>query len=331
MTATTNETILVLGANGRFGRVAVRTFAAAGYRVLAQARRPLLDDGGPLVSHVPIGVERTAALAKTAGGASVVINAMNPLYTRWDSDALPLGAAAVAIAKALRATLMLPGNVYNYGSPMPAVITEATPQRPTTRKGEIRLQIEQQMRADGLRSIVVRAGDYFGGPGTGSWLDLVIAKDLAKGRITYPGPRHIEHAWAYLPDLARAFVALAQARERFETHEVLNFPGHSLTGEQLVTGIVRAARRNGLLAGSGAPVIKAMPWTLLRLAGLVHPMLREVVRMSYLWREPHRLSGDKLLSAIGKVPQTGLDDALDASLAELGLSGSRRDAVPSPA
>jgi len=41
---------------------------------------------------------------------------------------------------------MLPGNVYNYGLPMPAVIDEHTPQRPTNRKGAIRLQMEAAAR-----------------------------------------------------------------------------------------------------------------------------------------------------------------------------------------
>ena len=36
---TSTSTVLVLGANGRFGLAATRAFAAAGWRVLAQVRR----------------------------------------------------------------------------------------------------------------------------------------------------------------------------------------------------------------------------------------------------------------------------------------------------
>lgn len=322
-----HETILVLGANGRFGRLAVRAFADAGYHVLAQARRPLGDAPGARIVHLGLPVESTQDLATAAHGAGVVVNAMNPLYTRWDTDALPLNAAAIAIARRLQATLMLPGNVYNYGSPMPDEITESTPQRPTTRKGEIRCAMEEQMRSGAPRSIVVRAGDFFGGPGTGSWMDLAIVKDLAKGRITYPGPRHLEHAWAFLPDLARTFALLAQARTRFETHEAFHFPGHTLTGEQLVAAVARAARRGGWLAGDRAPVVKTMPWALVRMAGLFNPMLREIVRMSYLWREPHRLSGAKLERAIGAIPHTALDAALESTLANLRPTDAARAAT----
>jgi len=322
-----NKSVLVLGANGRFGRVAVRAFADAGWSVVAQARHPLVETFGGRVTYLGEPVTKTNAVAAAAAGASVVVNAMNPLYTRWDTEALPLNAAAVAIARSLRATLMLPGNVYNYGSPMPAEVTERTPHRPINRKGEIRCQMEEQMRADAPRSIVVRAGDFFGGPGTGSWMDQAIVKELATGRITYPGPRDVEHAWAYLPDLARTFVLLAEVRDQLEPHEAFLFPGHSVTGNELVAGITRAARRHGILAMDRDPTVKAIPWTWVRIAGLFHPMLRELARMSYLWREPHRLAGDKLKTVIGIVPHTDFDTALDITLAELNLSAPGRTAM----
>lgn len=319
-----NEAVLVLGANGRFGRVAVRAFAEAGWNVVAQARKRLVDDAHGRVRHLGVPVADGDAVVAAAPGVSVVVNAMNPLYTNWEAEALPLNAGAIAIARSLRATLMLPGNVYNFGSGMPAELTERTQERPTNRKGEIRCRMEAAMRADAPRSIVVRAGDFFGGPGTGSWMDQAIVKELAKGRITYPGPRHVEHAWAFLPDLARTFVLLAQARDRLAPHEVFHFPGHTLTGDELVAEITRAARRAGLLPLDAHPVVKGIPWPLLRVAGLFNPMLRELARMSYLWRKPHRLSGEKLKGVIGEVPRTPLDRALDATLDELDLSAAGR-------
>jgi nucleoside-diphosphate-sugar epimerase len=312
-----NATVLILGANGRFGRVVARAFADAGWNVVAQARKPLVDPTHPRIKPLGVGVTDRDAVVAAAAGASVVVHAMNPLYTNWDAEALPLNAAAIAIARSLDATLMLPGNVYNFGSPMPAELTERTPERPTNRKGEIRCQMEAAMRAGAPRSIVVRAGDFFGGPGTGSWMDQAIVKDLAKGRITYPGPRNLEHAWAFLPDLARTFVLLAEARGRLAPHDSFHFPGHTLTGDQLVAGIIRAARRRGPLPVNGQLVVKGMPWALVGVAGLFNPLLRELAKMSYLWREPHRLAGAKLKATIGAIPCTPLDEALDTTLAEL--------------
>lgn len=310
------DKILVLGANGRFGRCVTRAFAEAGWQVLAQARRPLADAAAG-VKPLALPVTDTAAIAQAAAGSAVVVNAMNPLYTDWDRDALPLNAAAIAVARALDATLMFPGNVYNFGAQMPARLAEDTPQSPTTRKGELRCAMEVAIRAEAPRSIVVRAGDFYGGPGTGSWFDQAIVKDLARGKIVYPGPRDRPHAWAYLPDLAATFVQLAQVRAQLPAHATFHFPGHTATGEQLVQAIAAAARRAGLLAPGAQPRVAGMPWPLLRAAGLFNPMLRELARMSYLWFVPHELEGDKLVRAIGHIPITPLEVALDATLAEL--------------
>jgi nucleoside-diphosphate-sugar epimerase len=312
-----NQTVLVLGANGRFGRVVVRAFAEAGWNVVAQARKPLVDGAHGRVKYLGAAVTEKEAVVKAAGGASVVVHAMNPLYTNWDTEALPLNAAAIGIAQSLGATLMFPGNVYNFGSPIPSELTEQTPEHPTNRKGEIRFEMEAAIRAGAPRSIIVRAGDFFGGPGAGSWFDQAIVKDLGGGKITYPGPLDVLHAWAYLPDLARTFVLLAQARGGLAAHQSYHFPGYALRGDELVAAISRAAHRRGLLSEGREAAVKGMPWTLVRIAGVFNPMLRELARMSYLWRQPHRLIGTKLQSVIGKIPMTPLDTALEETLAQI--------------
>src|SRR5262245_49832343 len=102
---------LVLGANGRFGACAVQAFAAAGWTVLAQARR---QPGAlpPGATHVAVDMADTAALAAAATSAGVVVYGVNPPYTQWPTLALPLFRQGVAVAQRLNATLMLPGNVY---------------------------------------------------------------------------------------------------------------------------------------------------------------------------------------------------------------------------
>jgi nucleoside-diphosphate-sugar epimerase len=84
----------------------------------------------------------------------------------------------------LGAHLLFPGNVYNFGAGMPAVLAPDTPQRPTTGKGRIRVDLEQQLAQaalhHGFAATVIRAGDFFGA-GSGSWLDQVIVKKLSAG------------------------------------------------------------------------------------------------------------------------------------------------------
>ncbi|MBL8326085.1 MAG: NmrA family NAD(P)-binding protein [Rubrivivax sp.] len=326
------RTVLVLGATGRFGQAAVQAFAAAGWRVLAQARRTSSALPAGAV-HVGSPLEDIEALQAAAAGASAVVYATNPPYTDWARQMLPLARHGVALAERLGALFMLPGNVYAYGEGMPRTLREDTPEHPSTEKGRLRAELEAELRSrcgrGALRAVVIRAGDFYGG-GSGSWLDIAIVKSLAKGKLVYPGPRDVPHAWAYLPDLARAFVAVAERAgatnaadaPRFEK---LHFAGHTLTGRELLAAVEAAAGELGWRPARGWRH-GGMPWGVLRAAGLFVPMLREVARMSYLWRVPHALDGTALAQAVGPLRNTPPQQALRAALVQLGF-GPRAAAV----
>lgn len=330
MNPTPTPRVLILGANGRFGAAAVQAFAAAGWSVLAQARRApaTLPPGA---KHLAIDLADTAALAVAAAGARAVVYAVNPGYTRWDQELLPLARQGMDLAERLGASFMLPGNVYNFGQAMPALLREDTPQRPSTTKGRLRAALEAELAAraaQGLHSVVIRAGDFFGG-GRGNWFDLVIVKSLAQGKLVYPGPLDVPHAWAYLPDLARAFVAVAAApAAAAPACRRLHFAGCTLTGAELLDGLEQAAGNLGL-----RPQAEwrrgGMPWALIRAVGLVYPTWRELARMSYLWRVPHALDGSALRAQAGELAVTPLPSALRETLLALGFG--RASAVHAPA
>jgi NAD(P)-dependent dehydrogenase (short-subunit alcohol dehydrogenase family) len=324
MPFTASRTVLVLGANGRFGLAAAQAFAAAGWHVIAQVRR----DAAP---GMPATAEQLraplATCADTLDGRTidVVVHAINPIYTRWD-QVLPTARAAIDLAERLDARFMLPGNLYNHGAAMPALIDEMTPQRPTTAKGRIRLaleaELERRVAAGHLRATVITAGDFFGAGG-GSWLDQAIAKPIAKGRLDYPGDPELVHAWAYLPDLARAFVAIA-ALPGLAPFERFTFAGHSVTGHAFLAALERAAESLGLAATNGWRHGR-LPWALLRAVGVVVPLWRELARMSYLWRVPHALDGRRLAGRCPDLVATPLEEALRASLVALGLGRDRSE------
>jgi len=104
------HTVLIVGANGRFGSVATQTFYAAGWKVLTQTRRPPLSQLAG-VRAVQASLDDVDALAREAASAQVVVYAVNPPYTRWAAEALPLARRAMDVAQRLNACFMLPGNV----------------------------------------------------------------------------------------------------------------------------------------------------------------------------------------------------------------------------
>jgi nucleoside-diphosphate-sugar epimerase len=302
--------ILVLGAAGRLGFAAAEAFRDAGWRVKGLVR-PGRGSAVPRRVEPVEAVTRDEAVA-AAQGCDVVLNALNPVITEWRKNALSLAYGAIAAAEGSGATLLFPGSVWNYGGGMPPRLDDQTPMQPTARKGAMRVEIEHRIQEaceGGMRAIVLRAGDFFGG-GSGSWFDLVIAKEIARGRLTYPGPLDVEHAWAYLPDYAKTLVRLAERRTDFEAYETFGFPGHTVTGHELIATIEQVTEAKF--------TVRRMSWWFLKTLGQLAAMGRELSELEYLWRVPHALSGDKLKAAIGDIPHTPLPQAVAASLRALG-------------
>ncbi len=307
--------ILVLGAAGRLGHAAAEAFRDAGWSVVSQVRPGFAKHAPQRTQVVEADALDHAAVGKAAHGADVILHALNPRLTQWRQDALPLAYSAVTAAETSGATLMFPGNLYNYGSVLPPVIDETTPMRPTSHKGRLRLAIEDRLQEAaeerGVRTIILRAGDFFGG-GPGSWLDLVIARDITQMRLTYPGPLDVVHEWAYVPNVAATLVRLAAIRAQFGTFETFGFPGHAVEGREFTQAIAKVVQ-NRLR-------VKRMSWWLIHVLRPLVPLCRELSEIEYLWKEPHRINGDKLKAAIGDVPHTPLDAAVQRAIQDLAVN-----------
>lgn len=309
------STIVIAGAAGRIGHAAAKAFVDAGWTVRGIAR-------GAKLTQLPEGVEPVEAdafdrqaMIDACAGTDVVLHALNPAsYAEWTKQVMPMAENVLAAAKEAGATIMLPGNVYNFGTRIGLNTAEDAPMHADTEKGRLRVDLEAMFKAasaEGVRTIVLRAGDYFGGPVDGSWLDLMIAKDLKKGRFTWPGRWDAPHAFAYMPDFARAFVRVTEKRGELPPFARLHFAGHTATGQQFHAAMEAAVGRPLKRGG--------VPWPMIRLIGLFNPVLREVAKMRYLWNVPHSLDNRRLEALIGAEPRTPLETALADSVVALGL------------
>ena len=298
------KTALILGANGRFGRAAMAAFTDAGWQTTA-LMRPGKAQGRPNV--VEADASDASALVKAAKGFDVIVNALNPPYDKWAEMLPSITEATIAAARASGATLLVPGNVYNYGQNMPEMLSVGTPQIARDGKGRLRVEMENTLRtASDIRVIILRGGDYIERRKTGNWFDSMIMNKVDKGIVTYPGPLDVVHAWAYLPDMARAAVGLCEIRETLPRFADIPFGGFVLTGAELVSLAEEAV-------GSGLK-IRRTPWVLLSLLGRFVPVVREVVAMRYLWNRPHRLDNSALESLLPEFRPTAPEKAIRGSL-----------------
>lgn len=306
--------IAILGANGRVANEVAKAYLNAGHDVIAITRDGKARGLSGQVEFRAADALKPGALAAATAGADLIFNGLNPLYHEWEEKAVPMAREVVAAMRANRIPQLFIGNVYNFGRTIHEGMREDDAFSADVRKGALRNEMEGLFRTaaetEGLKTIILRAGDFFGGSGTGSWFDLAIADKVDKGTFTWPGPMGRVHAFAYLPDLARAFVTLGEAIDTLPAFDTYHFEGHAVTGATFKAAMERATGRSLKTAG--------FPWWLIRIAGTVKPIMRELARMSYLWDVAHSLDGTKFRDRFGAPVTTPLDAAIAESLAALG-------------
>jgi nucleoside-diphosphate-sugar epimerase len=267
---------------------------------------------------------------RAAQGAALIVHAVNPAgYRDWEKLVLPMLGNTIAAAKAVGARIVLPGTIYNFGADAFPVLREDSPQHPESRKGAIRVEMEERLKAAaeaGTPALIVRAGDFFGPKTTAnSWFSAAVVRPGAPvKRIVEPTPRGLTHAWAYLPDVAETIAQLMDRESVLNDFEVFHFPGHQLAHGEMGAAIRRVARNPHLR-------IWPFPWPLIAALQSFVRLFREMAEMRHLWCHSISLDGAKLKSFLGDaMPATPLDVAVRETLAGMGSLNAAQSGALTP-
>lgn len=277
------QTVLILGPTGRFGRNAALAFESAGWRVRRFDRK-------------------ADTLDSAARGVDVIVNAWNPPYAKWNKQVLAMQPAVHRAALANDATVIIPGNVYVFGEQTPAPWSHSSAHAAKNLLGRIRIAMEQSYRDAGVRTIVLRAGDYLDTEASGNWFDKIMAPSLRKGALTFPGKQDIPRAWAFLPDLARAAVQLAEKRGTLERFTDVCFEGYTLSAKQMAASISQARGHDVR--------IKEMAWWPLHFVRPFMPDMKHIFEMRYIWNTPHSLDNTRFNGLVPDFKATPVVEAL---------------------
>ena len=338
-TGNSRKTALIIGSTGGVGGAVARTLAARGWTLRALNRKPeeaarAHAELGP-VEWVKGDAMNPADVIAAAQGVNLIFHGANPPgYRNWKGLALPMLESTIAAAKASGAMIAFPGTVYNFGADAGAFVSEDAPQNPKTRKGRIRVAMENRLREaaeEGTQVLIVRAGDFIGGLSANNWFAQgMVTPGKKLRRVVYPGQPDIGHDWAYLPDLGETFVRLIERADELAPFERFHFEGFWFErGIELAEATRRAA-------GNERLPIRRFPWWAIRLASPFVETFREMLEMRYLWRRPLRLDNAKLVAFLGEEPRTPVETALRDCLIELGcikrpqvkaLAASRKNAA----
>ncbi|MDH7569898.1 MAG: NAD-dependent epimerase/dehydratase family protein, partial [Armatimonadota bacterium] len=242
--------------------------------------------------------------------AAVVYHAVNLPYSEWER--LPgLTENIIAAARAAGARLLFPGNVYLYGLPQAARVSETHPYAPHTRKGRLRRRLECRLLEAHFKGevpvAIARFPDYYGPNVTNPLIRPMFCNALAGKPIPWPGDPNLPHEFVLIDDAARAMVEIALRPEAFG--RIYNIPGPAaVTGHQWAQLLAEAA-------GKPLGLRRLRPWVL-PLAGLFDRQAWEFYEMLYLWQAPVLLLEDGAYTThVGPLPQTPYPEGIAATMA----------------
>lgn len=327
----TAKRALVIGATGGIGGEMARVLLARGWQVIALNRAPeklkgerlkYTPAGLPGITWVKGDAMNPAEVRQAAEGVSLIVHGANPPgYKDWAKLARPMLQSSIEAARETGARLLFPGTVYNFAPETFPILRETTPQQPMTRKGRIRVEMEEMLRTASradttgkhVRSLIVRAGDYFGPRAGNNWFSQCLVTPGQKVRkVTYPGQSGIGHAWAYLPDVAETMMRLVEREAELSAFDVFHFAGHQLADDLAMTQAIRAA------TGDAGIRQASLFWPAFYLAAPFVTVCREMLEMRYLWQQEMRLDNTRLKSFLGEEPRTPLTQAVRETLIGLG-------------
>ena len=309
----TTRTALVLGATGGIGSETARALSRHGWKIRALARSGRPADSTSSWEWIKGDALDRDSIVAAAQGTDVIVHAVNPSgYRNWATLVLPMIENTIAAAKTSGARIVLPGTIYNYGPDAFPVLREDSPQRATTHKGKIRIALEEKMQAaarEGVRSLIVRFGDFFGPKAGNNWFSQGLVKpNRPVTSIMNPGPKGIGHAWCYLPDAGETFAQLMDRETELAEFERFHFRGHwDEDGSQMIAAIRRAAGNENI-------PVRPLPWWFFRLASPFNETFRELYATRSLWDTPIELDNTRLVRFLGNEPHTPLQTAVETTL-----------------
>jgi len=285
----------LLGANGVIARELSQALAAAHVPVRQVSRhpRPVSPTDGTVAADLLDGRATAAAVA----GSAVVYLVAGLRYSAavWQEEWPRVMRNAIDACRQHGAPLVFFDNVYAYGR-VDGAMTEETPFRPASRKGEVRARIAgmllEEMGRGQLQGMIVRAADFYGPGAVQSLPHAVVFERLRRGKSPqWIGNPAAVHTFTYTPDAGRAVALLGRTPSAFGQTWHLPTTKEPWSGADFVrTACELAGRPHGL---------QVAPRWLLKAMGLFVPMLRENGEMMYQYEQDYRFDSTKFESAFG--------------------------------
>jgi nucleoside-diphosphate-sugar epimerase len=302
-----SELHTVFGASGALGSAIVHHLHAEGLPIRAVSRdveraADVLPDG---IDIVQCDASDGTNVMAAAHESSVIYNCM---YVGDQMKAVTHN--LMSAARETGALLVNPSNGLVYGPLQQVPASEEHPQKPTSRRGVLRKEIDDMLLEahdkGEIRVVIPRLTTFYGAHVTGTFIAGVFESARLGRKAMWFSKLDQPHSLIYLPDAAAACVLLAK---NDATHgQAWHVPGAgAMTGGEFITQVYNAFGQKPLMATRSR--------TFFKFVGIVSPRIVDMVEVIYQFEQPFVLDGTKFANVYPNFEYTphdiGITDTVD--------------------
>jgi nucleoside-diphosphate-sugar epimerase len=287
--------ITILGAGGSVSNELVKLLAARGDAFRLVSRHGTKAQGAAEAVAADLGDKDQTARAVAGSSVVLLLAGLKYDHKLWAEMWPRLMTNTIEACKRANAKLVFFDNVYMYGR-VRGAMTEETPFRPTSKKGEVRARIATDLidewKSGALTGMIARAADFYG-PGANNGIpNVLVFEPMSKKQTPMCLASDVlPHSYTYVPDAARSLVSLIESPAAWNQTWHLPTTGDPPTGREFIE---MAAKE------MGRPLkYRVLSRRMVRVFGWFKPMVGEVREMMYQNDSPYLFGSTKFESEFG--------------------------------
>lgn len=280
----------ILGAGGIIGQELAKSLPPYSKEIRLVSRNPkkINETDQTLAADL---TDAASVMKAVEGSEIVYLTAGLPYNAKvWKNRWPKVVENVIAACKAHGSKLVFFDNMYMYDPSHVPHMTEETPIKPSSKKGQVRAQlvsmIMDEVEKGKLTALIARSADFYGPNNNNSVLIETVYKNLKNGKAAnwFCSP-NFKHSFTYTPDAGKATALLGNTPDAF--NQVWHVPTDSniRTGREWVRLFAQEL--------DVQPRMQVLPKFMVRVLGIFLPILRESYEMLYQWDRDYFFDSSK--------------------------------------
>ena len=306
---------LVVGATGGIGRATVKELCERGHSVKVLVRseekaKKYFSEFNK-VEIIEGDASDYGTVYNAAADTDFLFYCLNIPYMQWYDKAVPYLKTSLDVAAERNLRFIFPGNVYIYGHAQHNPVDEKHPRQPHTRKGKIRVEMEnlikQYSKEKNIKFTIVRFPDFYGPYVVNGFSELIYINALSGKKMMWVGDTKIPKEYIFINDAGKCMVEAGLSDKGI--NEEFNVPScGTITNKDYLALISKMGGKYS------KPQIVNNDFVFYAL-GKLSPVIFELREMLYLKREEFFMDGTKFKNTFGFLPSTDYNTGIEKTFA----------------